>query len=78
MVLGTLGARLLGWSYNNKIRTKNNQRWLWILKICEQKFLIRPHPVTTLEIKKYYQKEPKFNGVYSRDFLPDKIKDGHM
>ena len=24
----------------------------------------------------YYQKEPKFNGAYSRDNLPDKIKDG--
>ena len=24
----------------------------------------------------YYQNEPKFNGVYSRDNLPEKIKDG--
>ena len=24
----------------------------------------------------YYQSEPRFNGVYSRDNLPDKIKDG--
>ena len=24
----------------------------------------------------YYQNEPKFNGVYSRDNLPNKIKDG--
>ena len=24
----------------------------------------------------YYQNEPTFNGVYSRDTLPDKIKDG--
>ena len=28
------------------------------------------------EIKKYYQNEARFNGVYSRDNLPDKIKDG--
>ena len=27
------------------------------------------------EIQKYYQNEPKFNGVYSRNNLP-KIKDG--
>ena len=27
------------------------------------------------EIQKYYQKKPKFNGVYSRNNLP-KIKDG--
>ena len=24
----------------------------------------------------YYQNEPRFNGVYFRDNLPDKIKDG--
>ena len=24
----------------------------------------------------YYQNKPRFNGVYSRDNLPDKIKDG--
>ena len=24
----------------------------------------------------YYQNEPRFNGVYPRDNLPDKIKDG--
>ena len=32
------------------------------------------HPLTNFEIQKYYQKEPKFNGVYSRNNLP-KIKD---
>ena len=34
-----------------------------------------PHPLTKFEIQKYYQKEPKFNGVYSRNNLP-KIKNG--
>ena len=34
-----------------------------------------PHPLTNFEIQKYYQNEPKFNGVYSRDNLR-KIKDG--
>ena len=24
----------------------------------------------------YYQNEPRFNGVYSRDNIPDKIKNG--
>ena len=33
------------------------------------------HPLTNFEIEKYYQNEPKFNGVYSRNNLP-KIKDG--
>ena len=35
-----------------------------------------PHPLTNFEIQKYYQNEPRFNGVYSRNNLPDKIKDG--
>ena len=34
-----------------------------------------PHPLTNFEIQKYYQNEPKFNGVYSRNNLP-KLKDG--
>ena len=34
-----------------------------------------PHPGTNFEIQKYYQNEPRFNGVYSRDNLP-KVKDG--
>ena len=34
-----------------------------------------PHPSTNFEIQKYYQNEPTFNGVYSRDNLT-KIKDG--
>ena len=35
-----------------------------------------PHPLTNFEIQNYYyQNEPKFNGVYSRNNSP-KIKDG--
>ena len=34
-----------------------------------------PHPLTKFEIEAYYQNEPRFNGVYSRDNLLDKIKD---
>ena len=32
-----------------------------------------PHPLTNFEIQKYYQNEPRFNGVYSRDELISKI-----
>ena len=39
-------------------------------------FLIPPHPLTNFEIQKYYQNEPKFNGVFSRNNLLKKIKDG--
>ena len=35
-----------------------------------------PHPLTNFAIRKYYQNEPRFNGVYSRDNLQEKIKDG--
>ena len=34
------------------------------------------HPLTNFEIQKYYQNESRFNGVYSRNNLPEKIKDG--
>ena len=35
-----------------------------------------PHPLTNFEIQEYYQNEPRFNGVFSRNNLPLKIKDG--
>ena len=39
-------------------------------------FLMPPHPLTNFEIQKYYQNEPRFNGVFSRNNLPKTIKDG--
>ena len=38
--------------------------------------ILTPHLLTNFEIQSYYQNEPRFNGVYSRDNLNDKIKDG--
>ena len=38
--------------------------WTW------SKRLMPPHPLTNFEIQKYYQSEPKFTGVYSRNNLP--------
>ena len=37
--------------------------WLWKLN----GFLMSPHPLTNFEIQKYYQHDPRFNGVYSRN-----------
>ena len=37
---------------------------------------MKPHPLTNFEIQKYYENESRFNGVYSRNNLPKKIKDG--
>ena len=39
-------------------------------------FLMPPYPLTNFEIQKYYQNEPRFNGVYSRNNLPKNIKGG--
>ena len=38
--------------------------------------MIPPYPLTNFGIRKYYQNEPIFNGVYSRDNLYNKIKNG--
>ena len=35
-----------------------------------------PHLLTNFEIQKYDKNEPRFNGAYSRDNLPDRMKDG--
>ena len=36
-----------------------------------------PHPLTNFELQEYYQNEPRFNGVFSRDNLPNNtIKNG--
>ena len=40
-----------------------------------KRILMPPHPLTNFEIQKYYQNQPRFNDVYSRDNLL-KVKDG--
>ena len=91
MLLGTLGADLLGnilackgviatsqgrginrvgegivtAGYGNNKKGKKQQNGI----------LMPIHPLTNFEIQKYYQNEPRFNGVYSRDNLL-KMKDG--
>ena len=39
-------------------------------------FLIPPHTLTNFESQKYYKNDPRFNGVFSRNNLPKKIKGG--
>ena len=36
-----------------------------------------PHLLTNFEMQKYDQNEPRFNRVFSRDNLANKIKDGY-
>ena len=35
-----------------------------------------PHSLTNFEIQRYYQNNTRFNGIYLRHNLPNKIKDG--
>ena len=44
-----------------------------LLKI-KNGFLMPPYPLTNFDVQKYYQNEPRFNDVCSRNNLP-KIKD---
>ena len=54
-------------------RKRNCENWLWKKRMG---FLMPPYPLINFEIQKYYENEPRFNGVYSRNNLPKKIKDG--
>ena len=78
MLFGALGSSLLGniltgkgykWSKSSKIPGRG------IMRAAEVRagertiragkgFLMLPHPLTNFEIQKYYQEEPKLNGVY--------------
>ena len=72
MLLGTLGASLLG---NLLTGGKGATRAGEGIK-KKSNLLIPFHPLTNFEISEYYENEPRFNGVYSRDNLPAKIKKG--
>ena len=72
-LLGTLRASLLGNMFAGRgvIRAGEGT-----IRAGYGSKKLTPHPLTNFDIQAYYQNEPKFIGVYSRDDLPDKIKDG--
>ena len=82
MILGTLGVSLFGnlltgkgivrAGSGNKKRKRNCKSWRW----KGMGFLMPPHPLTNFEIQRYYENEPRFNEVFSRNNLPKKMKDG--
>ena len=83
MLLGTLGASLLGNMLTGKgivwARYAYKQGKVIVRAGYGNNFFLippHPHPLTNFQIKKYYQNEPRFNGVYSRDKLPKTIKNG--
>ena len=71
MLLGILGASLLGILLPGK--GINCKSWLW----KTMGFLIPPHPLPNFEMQKYYEDEPRFNGIYSRNNLPKKNRMRH-
>ena len=73
MLLGTLGLSLLGNVLGGKgvIRAGEGTARVGYGSKNFFKNLIPPHPLTNFEIQMHYQNEPRFNGVYSRDNLPD-------
>ena len=84
MLLGTLGASLLGdvlskgLSGSGVIRAGEGtiRAGYGSKRASLKNILTPPHPLTNFEIQEYYQNEPRFNGVFSRDNLPNSIKNG--
>ena len=72
MLMATLGAILL----RNVLTGKGLNRWRfkWRNVSSWLELLILLHPLTNFKTEIYYQKEPKFNDVYSRNNL-NKIED---
>ena len=71
-LLGVLGSTLLssmlmGKSGKGFVRAGYGSKGSSLKK----KDSIPPHSLTNFEMQMYYQNEPRFNGVYSRDNLPD-------
>ena len=81
MLLGIFGAVLLGNMLAGKGVVRAGEatvRVNFVSKRFSVKifFLILPHPLTYFEMQMYYQNELRFNRVYSRAYLPYKIKNG--
>ena len=61
---------LLGTLLENLVSGKG----MWTAGYGSKKKSDSTHPSTNFEIYKYYQNESRFNRVFSRDNLPNKIK----
>ena len=80
MLLGTLGASLLGNLLSEKGMMRAGEG---IVRSGQENgskenlnSLLPFHPLTNIEINEYYANEPRFNGVYSRNNLPKIIEKG--
>ena len=66
MLLDTLGASLLG----NMMAGKGVNRAT--KEVNRARISILPHTLTNLEIERYYQREPRLNGIYHVIIYPVK------
>ena len=92
MLLGTLGASLLGnlltggkgivrageGNVASRAKGKGIARAGEGNKKNKLNSLLPFHPLTNIEISEYYANEPRFNGVYSRNNLPEIRKGAHV
>ena len=82
MLLGILGASLLSNLLSGKgtIRAGEGMLRAGNGSSIKKKALILGsssfNPLTNFEIEEYYENEPRFNGVCSRDNLPKTIQNG--
>ena len=79
MLLGTLGASLLGNLLSGKGMMRAGEGIVRAGEGSGSKkkhlnSLLTFHPLTNIEINEYYKNEPRFNRVYSRNNLSNKIK----
>ena len=78
MLLGTLGTGLLGNLLAGKGINETGKRMIkagYGSKISSIQKVFNSTSSFNFKIQKYYQNELRFNGIYSRDSLSDKIKD---
>ena len=79
MLLGTLGASLLGnLLTGGKGIMRAGDGIVRVGSGSKKKLnsLLPFRPLTNIDLSKYYKNEPRFNGVYSRNNLPNEIKKG--
>ena len=79
MLLGTLGASLLGnllTGGKGIVRAGDGTVRAGSGIKKAPKFAITFSSINNIEINEYYKNEPRFTGVYSRNNLPNKIKKG--
>ena len=76
MLFGTLGASLLGNLLTGKGIMRAGDGIVRAGSGTKKKLnsLLPFHALTNIEISEYYKNEPRFNGVYSRNNLPNKLK----